>query len=272
MPINLQGITMKIIASILVMQSLLMAKVYYSKVEPYELRNISSNVSGLVLFTDDNMIGKKLSSKPFIKIDTELDAKELHAIGEKLTQLKSTLKANENILINLEEMLKKKRINYDNIKDLKIKSTLEKDKEFYDLVTSENSYLNTIKDTNNLKIQIADLEFRQAQLKRSLKDKNLEAEGLVLYSIAVKAGQVVGIATPLAQVADTSKALLTIYLDQEDLADLEKKAIYINGEKTEHKISRLLNIADSKNISKYMAQIVIPSPKVFSELVKIELK
>lgn len=42
--------------------------------------------------------------------------------------------------------------------------------------------------------------------------------------------------------------------------------------KTAYKISRLLNIADSKNISKYMAQIIIESPKLFSKLVKIELK
>ena len=263
---------MKIIAFIFVLQSLLFSKVYYSKVEPYEIRNISSNVAGLVLFTDENMIGKKLSTKPYIKIDTELDTKELHAISQKLVYLKNTVKANEIILVNLEELLGKKRVNYDNIKALKIKSTLEKDKEFYDLVTSENLYLNTQKDINNLKIQIADLEFRSAQLKRSISDKNLSAEGLVLYSISVKAGQVVGMATPLAQVADTSRALLTIYLDEEDLEGVSSKKIYVDGKETSYKISRILTIADSKNISKYMAQIIIPSPKVFSKLVQVELK
>ena len=263
---------MKVILLVLFLNSFLFSKVYYSKIEPYEIRNISSNVSDLVLFTDENMIGKKLSSKSYIKIDAELDKKEIQYINKKLIYLKNTVKSNENIVNNLDSLLLKKRKNYDNIKSLKIKSTLEKDKEFYDLISSENSYLNTMKDINNLKIQIADLELRLAHLKRSVSDKNLVAKGFVLYSISVKAGQVVGVSTPLAQVADVSRALLTIYLDEEDLVNISNKKIYLDGVLSEYKISRILNIADSKNISKYMAQIVITSPKVFSKLVKVELR
>jgi len=263
---------MKLILLVLFLNSFLFSKVYYSKVEPYEIRNISSNVSGLVLFTDENMIGKKLSAKSYIKIDAELDKKEIQYINEKLVYLKNTVKSNENIVNNLDSLLLKKRKNYDNIKSLKIKSTLEKDREFYDLISSENSYLNTMKDINNLKIQIADLELRLAHLKRSVSDKKLVAEGYVLYSISVKVGQVVGVSTPLAQVADVSRALLTIYLDEEDLVNISNKKIYLDGVLSEYKISRILNIADSKNISKYMAQIIITSPKVFSKLVKVELR
>ena len=263
---------MKIVLLVLTLSSLLLSKVYYSKVQPYEIRNISSNVSGLVLFSDDNMIGKTLSSKPYIIIDSELDTKEIKYIGQKLLHLKNTVQSNENILKNLDELLVRKRKNYDNIKSLKIKSTLEKDRELYDLVNSENTYLNTQKDIYNLKAQIADLQNRRAQLKRSIQDKNLKAKGLTLYSILVKPGQVVGMATPLAQVADISRAILTIYLDEEDLVGINEKKIYLNGVQSEYKISRLLNIADSKNISKYMAQIIITSPKLFSKLVKVELK
>lgn len=263
---------MKVILFVLFFNSLLFSKVYYSKVEPYEIRDISSNVSGLVLFTDDNMIGKKLSSESYIKIDAELDNKEINYIDEKLIYLKNTVKSNENVMANLDKLLLKKRENYDNIKSLKIKATLEKDKEFYDLISSENLYLNTMKDINNLKIQIADLQLRRAYLKRSVSDKNLSANGFVLYSISVKAGQVVGISTPLAQVADVSRALLTIYLDEEDIQGIDDKKIYLDGVLSHYKISRILNIADSKNISKYRAQIIITPPKVFSKLLKVELK
>ena len=48
--------------------------------------------------------------------------------------------------------------------------------------------------------------------------------------------------------------------------------VYIDDKKTNYKISRVVNIADSQNISRYMAQIVINSPEVFSKLVKVELK
>jgi TfoX/Sxy family transcriptional regulator of competence genes len=236
------------------------------------MRTIASNVSGMVLFTDDNMIGTKLSSKAFIKIDSQLDEDELEAVNKKLVYQKNTLLLNEKVLNNLQQMLKKKKENYKKIENLKIKSRIEKDKEFYDVLSSENSYLTTQKEINNLKINISDLELRKQQLLKSIKDKNISAKNFVLYDISVKAGQTVGLSTPLAKVADTSKALLSIYLDEDDLNDLDKKVIYIDGKKTRYKISRISYIADEKNISKYKAQIIMKTPKVFSKLKKIELK
>jgi len=262
----------KILALILLTSSFLFSKVYYSKVEPYELRNISSNVSGLVEFIDEDMIGKKLSTKAYIRIDAELDVKELNAIKDKLVYLRETVVVNENILENLKKSLLRKRENYKQIENLKIKSRIEKDREFYDLVSSENSYLGTQKEINTLKTQITDLKLRQDQLSRSVKDKNLSAKGFVLYSIDVKVGQVVGMSTPLAKIADISKAKLTIFLDESDVIGAKSRVIIIDGKKTNYKISRILNIADSKNISKYMAQIIINSPKIFSRLAKIELE
>jgi hypothetical protein len=263
---------MKSIIILFLFTTILFSKIYYAKLEPYEIRNISSNVSGLVLFTDDNMIGKKLSSKPYIKIDSKLDEEELSYIQEKLTYLQSTIDANEKILKNLKKLLKRKNLNYEKIKVLKIKSSVEKDKEFYNLIASENQYLSTLKELNNLKVQIADLKLRKSYLTRSIEDKNLQAKDFVLYSISVKVGQVVGVATPLAKVADISKAKLCIFLDKEDLSNVENKIIYLDGIKTDYKLSRILKIADEKNISKYMAQIIIKSPKVFSKLIKVELK
>lgn len=249
-----------------------LSKVYYSKVEPYEIRTIASNVSGMVLFTDDNMIGKKLSSKVFIKIDSQLDEDELEAVDKKLVYQKNTLLLNEKVLDNLKQILEKKKENYKKIENLKIKSSIEKDKEFYDVLSSENSYLATQKEINTLKINIADLQLRKQQLIKSIKDKHISAKNFILYDISVKAGQSVSLSTPLAKVADTSKALLTIYLDEDDLDNLKEKTIFIDGEKTPYKISRISYIADEKNISKYKAQIIIDSQKVFSKLVKIELK
>lgn len=250
----------------------LQANVYYSKVEPYETKKIASNVIGVVTKVDENLLGKKLTNHSYIVIDSELDRDELASIEEKLQYLKSTVSVNEKMLQNLKMSLEKKNANYDRVKELKIKSSVEKDQEFYDLVNSENASLATQKEINNLKIQIADLELRKAQLQRSLQDKNLKAKGYILYSLDVKVGQVVMKGTPLATLMDTDKAILTIYLNEEDLKNAQESVIYMNGEKTDYKIDRLLNIADSKNISKYMAQIIIKAPQVFSKLMKIELK
>jgi hypothetical protein len=252
--------------------SSLYANIYYAKVEPYELRDISSNVSGEVLFTDEDMLGKKLSDKPYIIIDSKIDRDELAAINSKLEFTKKTLEENEVILKNLEKTLELKRKNYERVRKLKIKSQIEKDNEYYNLISSENSFINTQKEINNLKINIADLELRKKQLIKTINDKKLGAKGFVLYSIEVKPGKVVNPSTPLATIADTSKALLTIYLDDEDLAHLDQKTVYLDNKKTEYKINRVVPIADTKNISKYKAQIIIKAPKIFSKLVKIELK
>ncbi|PHQ91668.1 MAG: HlyD family secretion protein [Sulfurimonas sp.] len=263
---------MKYVFMLVLLSSSLFCKVYYAKVEPYEIRNISSNVVGLVLFIDEDMIGKVLTSSSYLKIDSELDNKELKYIRDKLVYLQNTVKINKKVLKNLEDLLRKKRLNYEKIKSLKIKSVVEKDREFYDLVSSENQSLSTSKEIHNLSITIADLKLRKAHLIRSVRDKKLIAEGYMLYSLAVRSGQVVGIATPLAQVADISRAKLTLFLDEVDVKDAKTKKVYIDGKLSQYKVSRILNIADSKNISKYMAQIIIKSPTIFSKLVKIELK
>ncbi len=218
------------------------------------------------------MLGKKLSSKPYITIDATLDIKELHTVKEKIKIYTHTLYTNQEILKNMQALLEKKETNYKEIKDLKIKSRIEKDKEFYDLINSKNSYLATQKEINTLQIQLADLQLRQAQLEKSIHDKKFTNKGLTLYALYVKEGQVVTPSMLVAKVADTSKALLTIYLDADDVANARKKVIYINKKKTPYTINRLQTIADSTNISKYKAQIIIKAPKTFSQLAQIELE
>ncbi|MFT7860224.1 MAG: HlyD family secretion protein [Sulfurimonas sp.] len=252
--------------------SVLFADVYYSKVQPYEIRNISSNVSGEVLDVKENMLGKKLGNGVYIKIDDKLDRDELHDVKEKIALIKETIEINKKVLNNLNLSLEKKEQNYEKIAALKIKSKIEKDNEFYNLIASRNSALATKKEIYNLKIQLADLQLRQKQLEKTIADKNLRDKGLVLYSIDVKAGQVVSPGVSLAKVADVSKALLSIYVTEDELSNLADKEIYINDTKTSYKPARVLSIADEKNISKYLVQIVIKAPKVFSKLAKIELK
>ncbi len=263
---------MKLLIGLFIGVIAVFANEYYAKVEPVEIRNISSNVSGLVLSADEKNLGKKLSNESYVKIDSYIDEKELNYVKDKLKYLNSVVKTNEEIVKNLESSLLRKRKNYKSVEALKIKSQVEKDREYYDLVTSENQLLSTKKEIQNLKVQITDLKLREVRLVQSIKDKNLKANGFVLYELNVQPGQVVNLSTPLAKVADISKAKLTIYLDRSDLSGAKEKVVYLDGQRSEYKISRVVNIADSKNISKYMAQIIIDSPKIFSNLVKVELR
>jgi multidrug resistance efflux pump len=251
---------------------ILQAKEYYAKVEPYEIRTISSNVSGLVLFSDEQKEGAKLGKKDYIIIDDALDMIEQEKVLKKIELLHVTLKLNEELKENYEEIVKRKAENYARIKDLKIKSSVEKDREFYDVIASENSLISIEKEIISLQTQINDLQLRAAQLKRSIADKHLNAKGYILYALMVKPGQVVAPGTPLAKIADTSRALITLYLSSDEIANINEKVLYIDGQKSNYKIDRIWNIADEQHLSSYKAQIIMDAPKHFSSLVKVELR
>jgi multidrug efflux pump subunit AcrA (membrane-fusion protein) len=246
--------------------------VYYAKVEPYTFYNLSSDVMGIVEKTDENLLGKVLHNEVFIQIDDTLDKEELQYTVEKIEDLQNTLELSSSMLENLHKVLIKKQRNYKKVEAMRIKSRIEKDREFYDLIATQNSYIATKKEINSLKIQIADLLLRKKTLQKTLHDKKLQASHLLLYSIDVKEGQFVNKGTPLAKLADISKALLTLYVNKNDLEKINQKSIYIDGIKTSYKVSRSSNIADTINLSKYKVQIVIHAPKIFSQLVKIEFK
>lgn len=263
---------MKIIVLLLLNYILVFAQTYYAKHEPYEIRDIAANISGLVVFADETKEGSLLGNMPYLIIDNELDKKELLTIEKKIVFLEKSIKNNNIILENLEKSLNKKEENYKRIEKLTIKSLVEKDKEFHDLVASQNQYLSTDKELQNLEIQIADLKLRAETLKKNIKDKTFTQDGFILYSLLVKQGEVVSMGTKVAKLADLSKAKLVIYLDSDDLKNIDKKIIYLDGIKTDYKLTRIIPIADSINISKYMAQIITKSPKLFSKLIKVELR
>jgi len=262
----------KILSFLLLGVMALSAKEYYSKVEPYEILTISSNVSGQVTFADEQKQGERLGKSAYIKIDDKLDRIELNNVRKKIALLKNTLKLNEAMQKNYEEILAKKQKNYDNIKELKTKSVIEKDREFYDLVSTQNTLISTAKEVDNLKVQINDLNLRSEQLRKSIADKSLSAKGYVLYALNVKKGQVVNPGMTLSQVADVSKAKLTIFLNAKDMQRAKGATIYLNGKKTDYKVDRLWSIADATHLSSYKAEIIIKAPKHFSELMKVELK
>jgi len=250
----------------------LYADIYYAKVEPLSFTYLASDVTGQVLYVNEDALGKRLDGKKFIYIDDMLDKKEYKTLQKKRKLLEETLALTLDVEKNLFEVLQRKKVNYKKVENMSVKSRIEKDREFYTLITSQNSYLNTKKEIDNLRTQLADLAQREAVLQKTIKEKNITAKGMVLYSLEVKKGQVVTKGTPLAKLADTSKALLTLYVSLEDLQNITRKSIYIDDKKTSYKVRRFFNVADSKYLSKYKVEIVLDAPKIFSQLVKVQFK
>ncbi len=264
--------TMKNILICLSLSLTLSASEYYSKAEPYRFYTLQSNVQGLVLKADEQREGRILNGEAFVVIDDELDQNELRLLKQKKKNLEKSLGLNQKMAQNLSRMIEKKNINYARIKDLPIKSNVEKDKEFFDLSNTQNQELSTLEKIETVESQLSDAKLRLVQLKRTIEDKYLKAEGMVLYKLHVKKGQVVSPGMSLADVADISKAKLTIFLNADELEGIQSKKVYLNDSQTQYKIDKVWPLSDAEHISSYKTEIVIDAPKQFSQLYKIEFK
>ncbi len=221
------------------------AKVHYAKVEPYESVTLKSAVSALVMDVDLDAEGSVVDQKCVIYLDDRLDKINLKT-------------SNENLLI-LHETLKRQESYFNRINKLKTASTAQKDEAFYTFASTKTQYL--------------DMEYKIAQLEDSIEKKSIILQNKYLYEIIVRKGDYVTPGSPLAKVVDASRAKLVLFLEPEELDQIEQKNVYLNDEKTAYKVDKVWRVADEKFISSYRAEIYIPAPEgSFSELMKVEIK
>lgn len=251
----------------------LFAGVYYAKVEPVQMYSIKASASGEIKSLDKAKEGTISGGGRLIWVDDVLDKKELKSSQQKLSALAKTLEMTKLNLENAKEIEKIKSQNYGRIKDLKTKSKVEKDNELINLLNAQNQVVTLENSMQNLIIQISDMEFKIASLEDKISKKNIHiAKGFFIYKTYVDEGDYVNIGASLVDAYDVKQGKLTIYLSKEDVALAQNTTMYINDEATSYKIDKIWDIADTQNISAYKAEILIPAPKRFSELLKIEFK
>lgn len=224
---------------------LLFAKVHYAKVEPYETVTLKSAVSALVMDVDLDAEGSVIEQKRVIYLDDSLDKINLQT-------------SKENLLL-LDETLKRQKSYFERIDTLKTASETQKDNAFYTFSSTKRQYL--------------DMEYKIAQLEDSIEKKSIVLNNRYLYEIMVRKGDYVNPGSPLAKIADTTRAKLVLYLDPEEIEGIEGKSVYLDEKKTEYKVDKVWKVADEKFISSYRAEIYLPAPEgSFSNLVKVELR
>jgi TolA-binding protein len=247
------------------------ADIYYAKVEPISTHLVKSNISGKVIKVNESLEGK-VTDREIVVVESENEERELKSIQQKIDLLEDSIKFTRLSYENLEDILKRKRENYDKFQKLSSKSQVEKDREFYDLVSTENQYFALRESSINKRSQIWDLRTREGVLKKSIQDRTIRGNSLFVETIFVKNDDFVTMGTPIFRGQDLSKAKLTIFLKYEDLIEIENKKIFIDEVETDYKFSKIWQITDEKYISSYRAEIEIENPKEFSKLLKIEIK
>ncbi|PHS38917.1 MAG: hypothetical protein COB07_02560 [Sulfurovum sp.] len=252
---------------------LLFAKVHYAKVEPYDSIVLKSAVSALVMEVDLDAEGSMVDGKRVVYLDDRLDQFNLKASKESVILLQKMHDINQEIASSLSETVKRQEGYYHRINKLKTASKTQKDNAYSSFVSAKTQHLSTREKIVNLEKQILDMQFKVVQLEDSISKKSLVLENKYLYKLMVRKGDFVSPGSPLAQVADASRAKLVLFLEPEELEQIDQKIVYLDGLKTEYKVDKVWRVADEKFISSYRAEIHIPAPEgSFSKLVKVEIK
>ncbi len=235
---------MKYLFTLLFFVSVSLAGEFYSKLEPINSFLVKSSVSGKVIYTNDKLEGQKANNSKIVEIDSYVNRIDLEQSTNKLKAIKSMIKIEDN--------------NYKRLKKISSKSAFEKDNQKIKVINLESSK--------------ADILIKIANLKDSIKNKKMIEKSNYIYNIAVKKGEYVNPGTLLYEAKDLSKGKLEIFIPISDVDKIKDKIIYLDGKRTDLKINKIFNVADSKHISSYKVNIIIDNPKIFSRLVKIEFK
>jgi len=249
------------------------AAVHYAKIEPFESVMMKSAVSGLVLDVDLDSEGTMVHGKRVVYIDDALDKINLESSKKNVALLHQMLDINKDIAKSLESTVERQEGYYHRINKLATASKTQKDTAFSAFSSAKTQYLSTKEKIVNLEKQILDMHYKMTQLEDTIEKKSLILSDKYLYKLIVRKGDFVAPGSVLAQVMDTSKAKLVLFLEPEELKNLDKKSIYLNGKATKYKVNKVWKVADEKFISSYRAEIYIDAPKeTFSTLLKVEIK
>ncbi len=263
---------MKILA-LLCLPLYVFATVHYAKVEPLETRMLKSAVSALVVDVDLDAEGTMAKGKRVIYLDDALDKINLEASNKNVTLLHEMLDINKEIAKSLQSTVERQEGYYNRINKLSTASKTQKDTAFSSFSSAKTQYLGAKEKIVNLEKQILDAAYKIAQLKDSIEKKSLVLEDKYLYKLLVRKGEFVSPGTVLAQVMDMSQGKLLLFLERDELEDLDQKIVYLDGKKTDYKVSKVWRVSDEKFISSYRAEIYITAPEdIFSKLIKVEIK
>lgn len=235
---------MRIIGIYLLIISSVFASEYYAKLEPIDSFQVKSAVSGKVIFSNSKIEGLKANNSTIIEIDSLVNKVELE-------QSKNKLKF-------IDEMLEIEKNNYSRLNQVTSKSEFEKDTQKLKVINLESSK--------------ADMIIKIENLKDIISNKKLIEKSNYIFNIAVKEGDYVNPGTLLYESKDLSKGKLEIFVPITQIEEIKNKEIFLDGVKSNVKISKIYDVADVTNISAYKVELILEDVKIFSRLVKIEFK
>ena len=262
---------LKLFLTFFISTLLLLADEHYAKLEPYQTIIIKSEVNGRVVEAKNELEGSIVNTL-IVKIDDKIDKLDLKHSKESLKLLEKMISINKELLPLLKKSVKKKQNLYLKVTPLNSTSTSQKESLYSAYVSAKNQYSGVLEKILNLENQKVSLKQKIAILEDKIAKKSIIIKDKYLYELNIKKGEYVNIGVPIATLKDISKAKLTLYLSEDEIKNIDKKTIYINGKKSDLKFSKIWKVADKTYISLYKAEIIAKPFDSFSKLIKVEVK
>lgn len=243
---------------------------FFAKIEPWESYSIKASTQGQVVNAPSKFEGTLLGDVSYVDIDDKVEKLELKNAKQTLSLLQKELKATKEILQASQSVVSIAKSQYEKIKSLATKSKVEKDARKQAYLSAKISALNIENQLASLQTQISTTRLKIDSLRDAISKKHFSNKNLYLYNLAVRQGDFVNYGSLVATLADISKARLTLYLLPEEVASIEGKIPYIEGEKA--RLHKVFKIADSAHLSSYRVEIEMRNPTSFSKVVKVDFR
>ena len=264
---------MRFFVLLLSFHALLCAGVYYAKVEPVFTYTYKAAYAGEVNFSELSLEGKRSTGSVVVRLDDSLDVLDMKHAKEKLTALTKTATLTKQSIANSRSIVSFKEESFARMKDLKTKSNIEKENEHIALLNAKNQLVSLEQSLENTLVQIADISSHIALLNDKIEKKNIRVpQNFLIYKIHFGKGEYATQGAPLVEASDVAQAKLTIFLAKEDVDMARKGVVYLDGKKSDAKVDKIWQVADTQNISAYRCEILLSAPESFSILKKIEFK
>ncbi len=246
---------------------------YFAKVEPIESYHIKSAVNGQVLSSDDSHEGQSGDGSVIVHIDDKIDKSNLKSLTTKFQTIKENIELSKDVIKNLQNSMRISYDSYNRVKNLSSYTRVQKDAKLSAYLSTKNAFLNAKINLQNLISQRDDLKAKITALKDTIEKKSITVKNsLYINKIYPKVGDFLRVGEMVVDAYDLSRGKITIFLSSDEVDEVKKRKIFIDGKETDYKISKIFKVADSKNISSYRCEIIIKPPKTFSKLVKVELQ
>ena len=225
---------------ILISPLMVFAQTYMAKIEPYDVFTIYSQTSGQIVELNKND-ETKVVNKTIIKLDSNLEKKELEIYNKQLDLYLKKLSILEN--------------SYERYIKITGKSQSDKDDKLYDLI--------------DLKISIESIKLNIKTLEDTINKKTISVKNLYIKEYKVNLGDYVSSGTQLASAYNIDKSKLIVYVSADDYENISNKKVLINGKEGIATIEKIDKTLDETYVSAHKITLVLKDDS-FGKVLNVE--